>query len=147
MNTNEAPRASAAPSIAQTTPTEVQRETSGMVLAVDDDKVICDLCRRMLERIGFRVATANGGKEAVEWFRSHGASARCVLLDLTMPEPDGVQTARLLREIRADIPLVLMSGYSEQELEHRYASSRFSGFLQKPFSVQSLIATMKTVLG
>jgi PAS domain S-box-containing protein len=145
--TSAAPRPSAAPSIAQAMSAEVQRETKGLVLAVDDDEVVCHLCRRMLERIGFRVATANGGKEAVEWFRTHGASARCVLLDLTMPEPDGVQTARLLREMRADIPLVLMSGYGEQELEQRYASSRFSGFLQKPFSVQSLIDKMKTVLG
>lgn len=128
-------------------PAEPQPSGKRVVLVVDDDMIVRDLCRRMLERMGLTVVMADSGLQAVEWFRCHGASVHCVLIDLTMPEPDGIQTARLLRDMQAKIPIVLMSGYSEEEIHEQCTTSCFNAFLQKPFSIQALFDMMKTTLG
>jgi two-component system cell cycle sensor histidine kinase/response regulator CckA len=116
-------------------------------MVVDDDTIVRDLCRRMLERMGLSVIMADSGLQAVEWFRNHGDSVHCILIDLTMPEPDGIQTARLLRAVQEKVPIILMSGYSEEEIREQCAPSCFNAFLQKPFSIQSLLDTIKTILG
>lgn len=137
----------APPSESSSKPAMPRQQSERLVLVVDDDLIVRDLCRRMLERMGLTVAVADSGLQAIEWFRTHGASAHCVLIDLTMPEPDGIQTARMLRTIHAKVPIILMSGYSEEEIREQCEPSCFNAFLQKPFSIQGILETVTTTLG
>jgi len=69
-----------------------------------------------------------------------------VLLDLMMPHQDGVATARQLRQIRPDLPIILSSGYTEEEATRQFASGDLGGFLQKPYTIKELVAALRTAL-
>jgi len=120
---------------------------SGTVLLVDDEETVLSVGRRMLELLGFSVMTAANGIEALAIFREHGASIACVILDLTMPMMNGVETFRELKQIRPDVRVIVTSGYSEYEISERFAGNTVSGFVQKPYHFEDFAAKLKEVLG
>jgi CheY-like chemotaxis protein len=111
---------------------------SGMILLVDDEKSVRRVGQRMLRTIGFEATTAAGGQEAVSWFREHASEVDLVMLDLTMPDMDGLETIHELRRFKPDVPVLLSSGYSEQEVHERCAGIELSGFIQKPYELDKL---------
>jgi len=119
---------------------------SGQVLLVDDEAAIRVAGARMLELLGFSALVAADGREAVEVFRQHGDGVRCVVLDLTMPRMDGEETFDELRRIRSDIAIIVSSGYTEQDVSSRFVGKRMSGFLQKPYSMETLTTVLRVVL-
>jgi len=120
---------------------------SGTILLVDDENTVRSIGKRMLERAGFVVLTAVDGRQAVELFRGHADEIACVLLDLTMPHMDGEETFRALRQIRRDVPVVLTSGYNEQDVISRFAGKGLAGFIHKPFQNAALIAKLREAIG
>jgi CheY-like chemotaxis protein len=119
---------------------------SGTVLVVDDEEIIRNLARRMLERIGFSVLTASDGAEAVRLYQQHQNDIVCVLLDLTMPKMDGQQTFRALRRIRHDVRVILSSGYCEEGATEQFAGMEATGFIQKPYQFDTMIARLREAL-
>lgn len=111
---------------------------SGLVLLVDDEEAVRNVGRRALEKWGFEVQCACDGVEAVEFFGRRGDEIRCVVLDLTMPNMDGEETFRVLREMRADVPVILSSGFNEHEVVERFYQQGLSAFLQKPYPLATL---------
>ena len=101
----------------------------------------------MLERLGFSVLTASDGREAVEVFREHIDEIDCILLDLTMPHLDGAQAFREIRRIHPETPVILCSGYNMQDATQRFAGKGLAGFIQKPYSLTTLMETLEEVLG
>ena len=71
----------------------------------------------------------------------------CVLLDLTMPQMDGEETYLELRRIRPDVPVILSSGYNQQEVSQRFAGKGLAGFLQKPYQSSTLRKELQRVMG
>ena len=69
-----------------------------------------------------------------------------VLLDLTMPHMNGEEAFRAMRRIRADVPVILASGYSEQDTSAQFAGKGIAGFIQKPFRFEKLIEQFRLVL-
>jgi CheY-like chemotaxis protein len=127
-------------------PTPNSWEGSGTVLVVDDEADVRDVVGAMAPRFGLTVVTARNGREAVELFRSGSRNIVAVLLDMTMPEMNGEEAFSALRQIRHDVPVLMMTGYSE-----RYALSRFpetSGLriLKKPFTMERLRGTLQELL-
>ena len=118
----------------------------GLVLLVDDEEMVRRVTTRMLNRMGFEVITAKDGQEAVDVFSGRSGDIRCVLLDLTMPRMDGDSAFSALRQIRHDIPVILTSGYNEQEVQDRFAGRDMAGFVQKPFKMEELHAALRRVL-
>jgi len=119
---------------------------SGVVLVVDDEETVRVTVGRMLQSLGFTVITANHGRDGVERFRAASDEIRAVLLDLTMPHLDGEGAFRELRLLRPDLPVLLMSGFNEQEAINRFTGQGLAGFLQKPFRLESLRARLKEIL-
>jgi PAS domain S-box-containing protein len=111
----------------------------GTVLVADDEEAVRSVATQMLEAMGFQVVLATDGREAVERLRDHPGAFRLVLLDLTMPHLNGEEAYREIRRLRPDVPVVLMSGYTEQEVTKRFAGQGLSGFLQKPFLAATLL--------
>lgn len=111
---------------------------NGKLLLVDDEDNVRKIGELVLSNMGFDVLTATDGNQAVELFSQHSTEIRGVLLDLTMPRMDGIQTFRALRQIKPDVRTVLISGYCEQELSERYAKDGFYGFIQKPYTIKDL---------
>ncbi len=110
----------------------------GLALVVDDEPSVRHVATRMLVSMGLDVETAASGAEAIEILSERPAAFTVVLLDLTMPGSRGDETYRDLRAIRADVPIILMSGYSHQEASTLFEGEDLAGFLQKPFRLEKL---------
>ncbi len=118
----------------------------GTVLLVDDEETVRLVAGQMLQRLGYEVVTANDGREALEIFGQDPDRFCCVMLDQTMPHMGGKKCLHRLREITPEVRVILSSGYSEQELEDRYADEQLAGFIQKPYLPASLAKLLRKVL-
>ena len=118
------------------------------VLVVDDEDMILQLTRRMLERDGYRVLTASSGSSALSLLGETSENIDLVLLDMTMPGMTGDQVLWELRRLGCTVPVLISSGYSLggsiQELLG--APGGADGFLPKPYSIQQLSAAVTTAL-
>ncbi|HEX6244628.1 MAG TPA: ATP-binding protein, partial [Polyangiales bacterium] len=116
------------------------RAHSGHVLVVDDEDMVRSLLGSMLQVLGYSVSLAGSAAEAMRTLEDETERARCVLLDLTMPDQDGNATFANIRERYPALPVILMSGYEAP------AGTRADGFLQKPFTMNDLRRIMGAVL-
>jgi two-component system cell cycle sensor histidine kinase/response regulator CckA len=119
---------------------------SGTILLVDDEEQVLEVGCLMLERAGFEVRTAMDGREALGVFGKYQGDIVCVVLDLMMPNMDGEETLRELRRIQEDVKVVLSSGYHEQDVTERLAGTGFAGFLNKPYTEETLIGLLRQAL-
>lgn len=122
---------------------EAESEHSGTLLVVDDEESIRGFLATALNHLGYDVKEAADGREALAVYDEHGKDIKLVLLDLTMPHMGGEETFSELRRIKSDLPVVLMSGYTEDEVTSLFAGKGIAGFLQKPFSMDSLLRMLK----
>jgi CheY-like chemotaxis protein len=132
--------------IASTVPSARAWKGHGQVLVVDDEGTVRTLTRRMLERVGFTVLTAEDGRQAVEIFQRVAADVDLVILDLTMPQLDGEACFRELRLMKPEVKVILSSGYTEQDVVNLFAGQGLAGFIQKPYTSEELIAKVRDVL-
>jgi PAS domain S-box-containing protein len=116
---------------------------NGRILVVDDEDYVRELVRNMLESIGFEVVEASSGGEGLRTFRAqHGQLDACVI-DMTMPGMGGVELLKQIRETDGSVPILLVSGYSQQEVRDRRIHSDNVRFLQKPFTVEQMRLAMQ----
>ncbi len=125
---------------------EREWQGSGTVLLIEDEEAVRTTGKQMLEKAGFDVLTAVDGCQGVDVFRERADEIVCVLLDLTMPHKGGEETFHDVRLIREDVRVILMSGYSKQEVTDRFAGKGLAGFLQKPYQYSELIAELQKAL-
>ncbi len=117
----------------------------GRVLVADDEESVRTVAARMLEELGYTVELASDGREAVERFRADPSRFHLVLLDLTMPHLDGEETFRQLRHLRPGVRVVLMSGFNKDDAISRFTGKGLAGFVQKPFTIETLHAAVREV--
>ncbi len=122
----------------------VEGLAAGEILVVDDEQHVRDVLSDMLETFGFEVETAADGTEAIDIFRESPDSFCAVILDMAMPKMGGAETLRALREISSDIPIIICTGYNEDQT---FEGTGPSAFLQKPFRLATLISTLEGALG
>ena len=118
----------------------------GRVLLVDDDDHVRTVLSEMLRMAGYEVTLAVDGADAVELFRANPDDIDCVLMDLSMPRMGGEEAFNELRTIRADVPVVLSSGFTEQEMMDRFKDTGLTGFLHKPARMAILLAKIAAAL-
>lgn len=118
----------------------------GTVLLADDEETVRAVGQIMLQKAGFEVIIASNGREAVEALRRSPDGFCCIILDLTMPVMSGLEALSAIREIASSIPVLISSGYEEQELGNRMETGDIAGFLQKPYTSDLLIGKLKAVL-
>ena len=119
----------------------------GTVLVVDDEDPVRFIAQDILAQLGLTVHEATNGPAAIELVREHSETINLVLLDLTMPGLSGDETLRRLRLIRPDLPVIIMSGYSEAVTMQRCASLGVAGYLPKPFDLTALTEKLRPILG
>ncbi|MBP1628689.1 MAG: sensor histidine kinase response regulator, partial [Holophagaceae bacterium] len=119
---------------------------TGLILLVDDETSILETTSTMLEAIGFDVIQAGDGLAGLEQFKEHADRIRLVLLDLTMPRMDGREALQAIRRLDADVPVILSSGYTEQESSKEFSGQRRLSFLQKPYTFKELRTAVQKCL-
>lgn len=117
------------------------------VLIVDDDDIVRHTLRSALEHYGFRVREAADCAEAVANYRTDGQAAAVVLLDVRLPGKDGPQTLAALHAVDAGAVACFMSGNANPYQPEELIDCGGRAFLQKPFRMRALAATVYDLLG
>jgi two-component system cell cycle sensor histidine kinase/response regulator CckA len=110
----------------------------GMILLVDDEQMMLNSTRRMLEKIGYRVLPAISGIKAIEIYQERADDIALVILDFMMPEMDGSETFEELVKIDPDVKVMLSSGYSIDDKIETLLQNGIQGFIQKPYDLSLL---------
>lgn len=117
---------------------EAAKCNKGLILLVDDESSVLDVASSMLEFHGFSVITAENGIEAVNVFRKRKDDIDGVIMDLTMPEIDGIEACRRILEIDKNARILLSSGYDGDEITSTASSLNIRGFIHKPYRLSTL---------
>jgi len=124
-------------------PSRKDQEPLPDIMVVDDDPVVLNVTRQMLESTGHRVICARDGHEAVTLFRRHRDTISCVLLDVIMPGIHGHVVYREMKQAKPGLHVVVTSGYDKATAIARIALEPGDSFLQKPFSLPMLAKTLQ----
>jgi len=117
-----------------------------LVLVIDDEQMVRESMADILSEVGLHVLTAADGPTGIQLFCTHVQNLKLVLLDLSMPGMSGEEVFYQLRAIDPDIPILLVSGYSESEVMERFVSTGLAGFIQKPYTMDSLLQQVQVHL-
>jgi len=117
------------------------------VLVVDDEPGVRALLEVLLAGRGLDVLVACDGEEGLAVWQAERDHIGLVLLDLTMPRMGGGELLRALRRRGSSVPVLLMSGYAQEEVVGRFTGMGLTGFIQKPFKVAAMLERIEETLG
>lgn len=121
-------------------------ENAQTVLLIDDEEMVLEVGKAILQRLGYNVIPAMSGEEAIEQFGLHQDKVACAVLDLTMPGMDGKTTFTRLRELKPELPVVIASGLSVGQVADQFDSQPQISIIQKPYQVADLAEKIKGLL-
>jgi len=116
---------------------------SGKVLVVEDEELVRNMSEVMLKDIGFEVLSAENGAVAVEMFRQNMNEIRVVLMDVIMPEMDGMTAMLAIQRIKPDTRFVIMSGFAFEHRRDEFLKAGACGFIAKPFRNYELMKAVE----
>jgi len=116
------------------------------ILFVDDEKALAELGLQILKRLGYDVVTRTSSIEALELFMAQPDKFDLVITDMTMPNLTGDELAAKMMEIRADIPVILCTGYSERVSKDKAHQIGIKEFVLKPIIMSDMAITVRKVL-
>lgn len=121
-------------------------DTNGLVLVIDDEEPVRRVTEAILRHGRYEVVAAADGPEGLRLFRATKDRLCAVLLDLTMPVMDGAKVLAHIRQLSPEMPVLLMSGFSDAEIGEKYAEEPPTSFLAKPFSRERLHEELEDLL-
>ncbi|MDB6139832.1 MAG: domain S-box-containing protein, partial [Verrucomicrobiaceae bacterium] len=128
-------------------PAEVEFRGQGeTILLVDDEPLVLEIGRRVLQRLGFTPLTATDGADGLVVLAQHRDEVRAIITDLHMPHMDGLAFVRALRRLLPHIPVVIASGRMEETLRGEFKSLGVTQRLDKPFAENQLAQALKKLL-
>ena len=119
---------------------------SETILVVDDDEMLHNMAKKMLEGYGYRVLTARDGKTAMEISGSYDGPIHLLLTDVVMPRMSGREMAIQLQSRVPEIKVLYMSGYPDNTIAHHGVLEKDVEFIQKPFTREGLAGRVRKVL-
>jgi signal transduction histidine kinase/ActR/RegA family two-component response regulator len=125
---------------------EVVITGSERVLVVDDDKEVADMAEQMLKRLGYKVTARTNSVEARDLFLADPAKFDVVITDQTMPRLTGAELAKELLGARPDIPIILISGFSEMITGTKIRKLGIRHYIMKPLVGGELAAAIRRVV-
>ena len=116
------------------------------ILVIDDEPVVLEVTRDILERLGYRILCAHDGQEAVEIAQSYEGDIHVAVLDMGMPVMGGAQAYPLLMKARPNLKVLISSGYELDPAAQTLLDAGASAFIQKPFRAHVLATTVRKAL-
>jgi len=141
------PRVKKAAAVRKEATGEIQiPQGSETVLAVEDDEMVRKVVSGFLGRHGYRVLTAANGEEALRICREHDGPIHLLLTDVVMPGLSGKETAKQARELRPELKVLFMSGYTDNAIVRQGILEEGIAFIQKPFTRHGLAWKVRALL-
>ena len=116
------------------------------ILFIDDERIVADMSRCMLERLGYRVTVRTSSMEALATFQNQPEEFDLVITDQTMPDMTGSDLARCMLQMRPEMPIILCTGYSSLITEEKARSFGIQGFALKPLAKKDIAVLIRKVL-
>lgn len=116
------------------------------ILIVDDDEIYRSIMTKMVEGIGLPVMTAGDGAEAVTLYKQYSQEIGCVVMDIQMPVMNGIDAFRAMKGIRADVQVIIASGYLNNANQDQLDPLNPAGYLKKPFDFSDLSEMLEKCL-
>jgi PAS domain S-box-containing protein len=117
------------------------------ILLVDDEEILLEMGKVMLERLGYRVTALSSSLEALETFQQDTERFDLVITDQTMPGMTGTDLSRRILQIRPGMPIILCTGYSTLISAEKAASMGIRGFAMKPLARKDIAAIIRKAVG
>jgi len=127
-------------------PESFSRGRGETILVVEDEPVVLEMVSKMLEEMGYGTLAAGRGRTALEIYAQHRDEIVLVLTDIVMPEMDGVEVFRALKETYPDVVVVAMTGYPLEDDGEEFLSQGFAGWVRKPMDLDKLSRIMDEAL-
>jgi CheY-like chemotaxis protein len=129
------------------TPTRVNAGNGGLILIAEDIEINREIVAAMLEdEDGVTLCFACDGREAVDKYRENGGSVALILMDIQMPEMDGLQAASAIRALNGGVPIIALTGGTDEEEIKKIKEAGIDGFLEKPVDYEQLMRVMSLYL-
>ncbi len=132
--------------VAAVKPVAVAPPGTGHILLIDDEKMLVELGKTMLERLGYLVTAMTSSTEALNIFQNQPYLFDAIITDQTMPDMTGLELSRQILQIRPEIPIILCTGYSTLVDEKRAKTEGIKGFLDKPITKKGIASLLRKVL-
>ena len=116
------------------------------ILLVDDEEILAELGKTMLERLGYQVTVQTSSLEALAIFQNQPDRFEAIITDQTMPNLTGSDLARKILQIRPGLPIILCTGYSSLISEEKATSLGIKGFVLKPVTIRTISRLLRDVL-
>jgi two-component system cell cycle sensor histidine kinase/response regulator CckA len=113
------------------------------ILVVEDEELLLDLLKEMLEAEGFRVITATDGNQAVNIYRNEREKVSLVLSDMGLPSMGGWEVLRQLKTINPMVKVILSSGFMDSKVRQDMIQSGAKDFIQKPYTPEKVIEQIR----
>jgi CheY-like chemotaxis protein len=127
-------------------PERIAQGGAEQIWVLDDDNVIAKMMQRMLQSLGYGARAFTRSDQVIGEFKKDGDRVDLVITDMTMPHLTGVQLARQLIDLRADIPIILCSGFNESVDATRAKKVGIRQYLMKPVDMKELANVVRKVL-
>lgn len=130
-----------APTVKQTLPKLHENQTiqPTIILVVEDDETSYQLIKEILGDPDLLILHAKNGREAIDIYKKN-RNIRLILMDIKMPVMNGIEATKELRKISADVPIIVQSAFTMNDLTQSKINTDFSGYIAKPFSKDQLMA-------
>ncbi len=125
---------------------ELPKGQGELILIVDDEAAICEITQTSLETSNYHVLTAHDGIEAIALYVQHRNHINAVLMDMMMPDMDGLTTIRMLKQVNPDVLIITVSGLAESTQVNEAMNMGVQAFLPKPYTLHELLKTLHSVL-
>jgi two-component system cell cycle sensor histidine kinase/response regulator CckA len=113
------------------------------ILVVEDEELLLDLLKEVLEGEGFRVLTATDGRQAIEIYRNEKQNVSLVLSDMGLPGMGGWEVLRQLQEINPGVKVIVSSGFMDSKVRQDMIQSGAKDFIQKPYIPDKVIRQIR----
>lgn len=124
----------------------VESSNHQLILVIDDEEAVRDAVTDIMAIYDIDVITAVNGQEGIDLFAQRQHDVQLILLDMSMPGLNGVETLGKLRELDPKIRIILSSGYSQQQIADEVTVGNYTGFLPKPYDIAMLINKVRQYL-
>jgi len=124
-----------------------RKAKKGVILLVDDEETIIDVCTQMLQRLGYHVLEALNGQGAIDIFEKEKDVIDVVLLDMRMPGMNGATVYNRLIQIQPDVKVILFSGFFENQQIRKILKNENVDLIQKPVSLKQMSQKLENMLG
>jgi DNA-binding response OmpR family regulator len=114
------------------------------ILVIEDQEDLAELYETALQGVGYGVRLAMTGEEGVGEFKARGADV--VLLDMTLPEMNGAEVLKQIREINASVPVIVITGETHEGLRQQCERLGVHDYLSKPVNYEAMLAAIKLAL-